>query len=178
MSQALYEITVNALLDRDRPLTRADWDAAVARVGGHRVPQLLAELTDAGLVGADLLPGAVAEAWASADRPLDRLLAALAGTGVAGPVVVDDGSADPAPLRRAVERAGGGQVVKVEFDRADDDRDDDRSDGRDHWEVEVVNGTTEHDLDIDATTGQVLDHDVDRDHRTDDDRTGDDRTDG
>ena len=60
MSQALYEITVNALLDRDRPLTRADWDAAVARVGGHRVPQLLAELTDAGLVGADLLPGAVA----------------------------------------------------------------------------------------------------------------------
>ncbi|MCO5563880.1 hypothetical protein L7F22_017531 [Adiantum nelumboides] len=34
VSQALYEITVNALLDRDRPLTRADWDAAVARSAG------------------------------------------------------------------------------------------------------------------------------------------------
>ncbi|MEU8491685.1 PepSY domain-containing protein [Pseudonocardia alni] len=95
--------------------------------------------------------------------------------------------ADPAPApapavdRAAAERAalaaaGGGRVTEVEFDRADsdddrhdDDRDDDRSDGRDHWEVEVVNGTTEHDLDIDATTGQVLDHDVDR-HDGDDDR--------
>lgn len=94
--------------------------------------------------------------------------------------------ADPAPApapavdRAAAERAalaaaGGGRVTEVEFDRADsdddrhdDDRDDDRSDGRDHWEVEVVNGTTEHDLDIDATTGQVLDHDVDR--HDDDDR--------
>ncbi|WP_308819996.1 hypothetical protein [Pseudonocardia alni] len=94
MSQALYEITVNALLDRDRPLTRADWDAAVARVGGPRVPQLLAELTDAGLVGADLLPGAVAGAWASADRPLDRLPAArwrelFDDAGLAPPAVTD-----------------------------------------------------------------------------------------
>ncbi|MBN9789618.1 MULTISPECIES: hypothetical protein [unclassified Pseudonocardia] len=99
MSQALYEITVNALLDRDRPLTRADWDAAVARVGGHRLPQLLAELTDAGLVGADLLPGAVAEAWASADRPLDRLPAArwrelFDDAGLAPPAVTD-GSSSP-----------------------------------------------------------------------------------
>jgi hypothetical protein len=89
--------------------------------------------------------------------------------------------APPAVDRAAAERAalaaaGGGRVTEVEFDRADsdddrhdDDRDDDRSDGRDHWEVEVVNGTTEHDLDIDATTGQVLDHDVDR-HDGDDDR--------
>ncbi len=91
--------------------------------------------------------------------------------------------ADPAPApapavdRAAAERAalaaaGGGRVTEVEFDRADsdDDRhDDDRDDDRDHWEVEVVNGTTEHDLDIDAATGQVLDHDVDR-HDGDDDR--------
>ncbi|GAA1077994.1 PepSY domain-containing protein [Pseudonocardia alni] len=96
------------------------------------------------------------------------------------------GPAAPAPAPPAVDRAaaeraalaaaGGGRVTEVEFDRADsdddrhdDDRDDDRSDDRDHWEVEVVNGTTEHDLDIDATTGQVLDHDVDR-HDGDDDR--------
>lgn len=77
--------------------------------------------------------------------------------------------------RVAVERAGGGQVVTVEFDRADDDRDDDRdddsrSDGRDHWEVEVRTADAEHDVDVDAATGEVLDHDVDRNDRTDDDR--------
>ena len=73
--------------------------------------------------------------------------------------------------RDAVERAGGGQVVTVEFDRADDDRDDDsRSDGRDHWEVEVRTADAEHDVDVDAATGEVLDHDVDRNDRTDDDR--------
>ncbi|GAA1396366.1 hypothetical protein GCM10009613_47500 [Pseudonocardia kongjuensis] len=73
MSQALYEITVNALLDRDRPLTAAEWDAAVARVGGNRVPQLLDELDDAGLVGPELAARAVPEAWAGADRPWERL---------------------------------------------------------------------------------------------------------
>lgn len=72
--------------------------------------------------------------------------------------------------RIAVERAGGGQVVKVEFDRADDDRDDDRdddsrSDGRDHWEVEVRTDDAGHDVDVDAATGEVLDHDIDRDDR-------------
>lgn len=73
MSQALYEVTVNALLDRDRPVTRAGWEAAAARVGGNRVPALLAELDDAGLVPPELLPDAVREAWAGADRPAERL---------------------------------------------------------------------------------------------------------
>ncbi|MEJ8278075.1 hypothetical protein [Pseudonocardia spirodelae] len=76
MSQALYEITVNALLDRDRPLTGDEWDAAVARVGGHRAAQLLAELADAALLPAPVLARAVREAWAGADRPLERLPAA------------------------------------------------------------------------------------------------------
>ncbi|MBP2367334.1 hypothetical protein [Pseudonocardia parietis] len=75
MSQALYEITVNALLDRDRPLDPAEWDAAVARVGGNRAPLLLAELDDAGLLGPELLAVAVPAAWKLADRPLDRLSA-------------------------------------------------------------------------------------------------------
>lgn len=73
MSQGLYEITVNALLDRDRPLTAAEWAAAAARVGGNRVPLLLAELDDAGLLTPDLLPDAVRQAWAGADRPAERL---------------------------------------------------------------------------------------------------------
>lgn len=73
VSQALYEITVNALLDRDRPLTAAEWDAAAARVGGNRVPLLLAELDDAGLLDDELLPAAVRQAWAGADDAVDRL---------------------------------------------------------------------------------------------------------
>lgn len=73
MSQALYEVTVNALLDRDRPLTREEWDAAAARVGAHRTPLLLAELDDAGLLPPDLLPVAVRAAWDGADRPDERL---------------------------------------------------------------------------------------------------------
>ena len=73
MSQALYEITVNALLDRDRALTPAEWDAALARVGGHRAPQLLAELDDAGLIEPELLAAVVPAAWELADRPLARL---------------------------------------------------------------------------------------------------------
>ncbi|MFP5022098.1 hypothetical protein [Pseudonocardia phyllosphaerae] len=74
MSQGLYEVTVNALLDRDRPLTPAEWDAAAARVGPARTPQLLAELDDAGLLGTDLLPAAVAAAWAESPQrlPADR----------------------------------------------------------------------------------------------------------
>ena len=73
MSQALYEITVNALLDRDRPLTPAEWAAAVVRVGGNRAPLLLAELDDAGLLGPELLRVVVPAVWERAERPLDRL---------------------------------------------------------------------------------------------------------
>lgn len=85
--------------------------------------------------------------------------------------------AAPAVDRAAAERAalaaaGGGRVTKSEWESADrDDRDDDGSDDRDHWEVEVRNGTTEHDIDIDAATGRVLDHDVD--HHDGDDRDDD-----
>ncbi|ANY08772.1 hypothetical protein [Pseudonocardia sp. HH130630-07] len=89
MSQALYEITVNALLDRGRPLAPREWDAAVARVGRDRAPLLLAELDDAGLLTPELLPTAVRTAWEGADRPLVRLdagrwreLFAAAGLGV------------------------------------------------------------------------------------------------
>lgn len=73
VSQALYEVTVNALLDRDRPLTRGQWDGAAARVGADRAPLLLAELDDAGLLPPDLLPAAVRAAWDGADRPAGRL---------------------------------------------------------------------------------------------------------
>ncbi|WP_345653800.1 PepSY domain-containing protein, partial [Pseudonocardia tropica] len=68
--------------------------------------------------------------------------------------------------RAGLAAAGGGRVTASEFESDDrDDRDDDGSDDRDHWEVEVRNGTTEHDIDIDAATGAVLDHDVDHHDR-------------
>lgn len=104
-----------------------------------------------------------------------------AATPTAPAAVASAAPAAPAVDRAAAERAalaaaGGGRVTTSEWESADrDDRDDDRdddgrSDDRDHWEVEVRNGTTEHDIDIDAATGRVLDHDVDR-------QDGDDRHD-
>ncbi|NWJ73430.1 hypothetical protein HX744_23420 [Pseudonocardia sp. ICBG1122] len=70
--------------------------------------------------------------------PSTLSLAALAATGL---LLVGGGAACASPAevavtpaaqsaaeRIAVERTGGGQVVTVEFDRADDGRDDDRDD--------------------------------------------------
>ncbi|MEQ3539904.1 mycofactocin biosynthesis glycosyltransferase MftF [Pseudonocardia tropica] len=82
----------------ERSLARTLLDAGLA----HPVPDAPAVISAAGVAASEVTVVVPVK-----DRPLDRLLAALAGTGVAGPVVVDDGSADPAPLRRAVERAGG-----------------------------------------------------------------------
>lgn len=73
MSAGLYEITVNALLDRGVAIGAAGWASAAARVGHERVPALLAELTDAGLVTADVLPRAVADAWSGPRRPMQSL---------------------------------------------------------------------------------------------------------
>lgn len=81
----------------------------------------------------------------------------------AGPVV-DRAAAE----RTALQAAGGGVVTKSELDDSDDD-----SDARE-WEIDVRNGDVEHEIDIDATTGQVTDQDTD-DSR-DDDRS-DDRSD-
>ena len=50
----------------------------------------------------------------------------------------------------------------MEFDRADRDDDDDRYD-RDHWEIDIRDGAVEHVIDVDAATGEILDHDIDRD---------------
>ncbi|MBW0103841.1 hypothetical protein [Pseudonocardia sp. KRD291] len=73
MSAGLYEITVNALLDRGTALSRTEWESAASRVGRERVPALLVELTDAALIGGDVLPRAVADAWSGPARPERRL---------------------------------------------------------------------------------------------------------
>ena len=65
--------------------------------------------------------------------------------------------------RIAIERVGGGRITdRTELD--DDDR-------RQVWEVEVTNGTIDHDLDVDAATGEIVEHDID------DLRNGDDADD-
>lgn len=50
----------------------------------------------------------------------------------------------------------GAMVVDVDYDRRDDGKPA-------HWDVELKNGRTEHELEIDATTGKVYEHDVETD---------------
>lgn len=123
-------------------------------------------------------------------RTADLLPPELPRTDATAPTTAAPAPPAPAVDRAAAERAalaaaGEGRVTKVEFESADrDGRDDDGDTGdddRDHWEVEILNGTIEHDIDIDAATGQVLDHDRD-DHADDrddhrDDHRNDDRDD-
>lgn len=73
VSAGLYEITVNALLDRGVALGHAEWVSAGARVGAERMPALLAELADAELLTGDVLARAVAEAWSGPRHPARRL---------------------------------------------------------------------------------------------------------
>ncbi|MFE0593205.1 PepSY domain-containing protein [Micromonospora echinospora] len=79
----------------------------------------------------------------------------------------------------ALAKAGGGRVVEVE---AEKER------GRDVWSVEIVNGSTEHEVDVDRADGSVVkaeqepvddddDDDRDDDDRDDDDDDDDDRDD-
>ncbi|MFI0794813.1 PepSY domain-containing protein [Micromonospora rubida] len=71
----------------------------------------------------------------------------------------------------ALARAGGGRIVEVE---AEDE------DGRQVWSVEIVNGQTEHEVDVDRNDGAVVkaeqepvDDDDDRDDDDDDDGSDD-----
>ncbi|BCL14552.1 PepSY domain-containing protein [Micromonospora sagamiensis] len=85
----------------------------------------------------------------------------------------------------ALARAGGGRVVEVEAEEEH---------GRKVWSVEVVNGSTEHEIDVDRADGSVVkaeqepvdddgadddgdDTDDDQDDQDDDDDDDDDRDD-
>ncbi len=81
------------------------------------------------------------------------------------PTTPGGGGVPPAPIdideaaAIALDRAGGGRVTDIEWDRGY---------RRDVWEVEIVNARTEHDLDIDAESGEILSHKIDRDDYWDD----------
>lgn len=92
-------------------------------------------------------------------------------TAPAGPAsgpTIDRGTAE----KTAIQVAGGGVVTKSELD----DRDDD-GDPRE-WEVDVRNGNALHEIEMDAVTGEVTEHDKDGVRDDDrDDRGGDDDAD-
>ncbi|WP_244891676.1 PepSY domain-containing protein [Micromonospora yangpuensis] len=70
----------------------------------------------------------------------------------------------------ALAAAGGGRITETESEREN---------GRPVWSVEIVNGDTEHEIDVDRENGSVVKAekepvDDDRDHDRDDDRDDDD----
>lgn len=82
------------------------------------------------------------------------------GAGSAAPA---GGGIDEAAARQiAVRAAGGGQVEDVERETEH---------GREVWDVEVTVGGVEHDVDVDAATGEVTRHETDDDRA--DERDGD-----
>ncbi|MEU8103567.1 PepSY domain-containing protein [Nonomuraea muscovyensis] len=105
----------------------------------------------------------------------------IAGGSAAVAATVTPGAPPKVTAERALEIAGGavsgGWVEDLSFDR--------RGAKADVWEVNVVKGDVEHELDIDAASGKVLSNTIDRDDDKndgkddgkDDDRGGDDRDD-
>ncbi|GIJ80778.1 Peptidase propeptide and YPEB domain-containing protein [Micromonospora phaseoli] len=103
----------------------------------------------------------------------------------ADPTVAPTGSGSPASGDDAVsrERAGELALAHAGGGRITDEIERDRENGRAVWEVEIVKGDTEHEIDIDRQTGEVVkaeqepadDDDDDRDDDDDDDQ--DDRDD-
>ncbi|MEW2477087.1 PepSY domain-containing protein [Micromonospora gifhornensis] len=78
------------------------------------------------------------------------------------------GSQDAVSAERAGElalaKAGGGRITEI---------DRDREDGRPVWEVEIVNGDVEHEIEIDRETGAVLKAEQEPVDDDDDDRDDD-----
>lgn len=97
----------------------------------------------------------------------------IAGGSAAVAATVTSGAPPKVTAERALEIAGGavagGWVEDLSFDR--------RGAEPDVWEVNVVKGDVEHELDIDAASGRVLSNAIDRDDDQDDDGKDDDRDD-
>ncbi|MTK01112.1 PepSY domain-containing protein [Micromonospora sp. CP22] len=145
----------------------------LATVGGTA-----AVLTVAGV----FLGVAAADDTRTRQTTLTAATAPPSGTTTADPTAPADPTGTPVPpsqpategdavsMERAVEIAlaqvGGGQVTETERDEED---------GRAVWEVEIVNGDTEHEIDVDRQTGEIVkaeqepvDDDDDDDDRDDD----------
>ncbi|MFI7606751.1 PepSY domain-containing protein [Micromonospora sp. NPDC049366] len=64
----------------------------------------------------------------------------------------------------ALARVGGGEIVEIEAEQEH---------GRPVWSVEIINGNTEHDVDVDRDSGAVLRAEQEAADDDDDDRHGD-----
>ncbi len=68
----------------------------------------------------------------------------------------------------ALAQAGGGRITET-------DRDEEN--GRAIWEVEIVNGGTEHEIDVDRQSGEIVKAEQEPADEDEDDRDEDDRDD-
>jgi hypothetical protein len=94
--------------------------------------------------------------------------ALLVGGGAAAFAAVDSGPAPKITVEKAVELAqaevSGAWVSSVDFD----------NDKTPHWSVELVKGNVEHEVELDAATGKVLQSKIDKDDKNDDKNDRDD----
>ncbi|MFC3504714.1 PepSY domain-containing protein [Micromonospora krabiensis] len=121
--------------------------------------------------------GATPDDSATAGTPSGSATAGTpSGTPTTGGTSTPPAGGDRVDQQRAGEialaRVGGGRIVEVEAEQEH---------GRPVWSVEVVDGNTEHDIDVDRDNGTVLraeqeaaDDDDDDDDRDDDDDDKDD----
>ncbi|TCB90969.1 hypothetical protein E0H26_26105 [Micromonospora zingiberis] len=91
-----------------------------------------------------------------------------ASTGSATPGSGQDAVSAERAGELALAQAGGGRITEI---------DRDRENGRPVWEVEIVKGDTEHEIDIDRETGAVVKAEQEPVDNDDDDDDDDDRYD-
>jgi hypothetical protein len=109
-------------------------------------------------------PTAVQDGSSTTTVPTTVPTTTLAGPTGAGELSRDDAAAI------ALAHVGAGRVTRIEREVEH---------GRQEWKVEIVDGTREHDVRVDATTGAITRVDVDNDrrYRGSDDHGRDDRGD-
>ncbi|BCJ58294.1 PepSY domain-containing protein [Micromonospora endophytica] len=141
--------------DRSRQTTLT---AATSAPTTEGVPTVEATPDDSGTVATPASPsGTTATPTAT---PTDAATAAPAG---------DDAVSGERAGEIALAHVGGGRITET---------DRDRENGRPVWEIEIVSGDTEHDIDVDRETGAVLKAEQEPvDHDDDDDDDDDDRDD-
>ncbi|WP_194823346.1 PepSY domain-containing protein [Micromonospora sp. S-DT3-3-22] len=147
----------------------------LAAAGGAAV--LAVTGTAIGVSAAERAPGPTAATTAPA--PADPTVAPTAGTPDGGPTAGTPGSTAPATddavsQQRAGEialaKVGGGRITEIEREREE---------GRPVWSVEIINGDTEHEIEVDRENGGIVKSEQekadadDRSGRDDDDQDDD-----
>ncbi|WP_431920085.1 PepSY domain-containing protein [Micromonospora wenchangensis] len=148
----------------------------LAAAGGAAV--LAVTGTAIGVSAAGRVPGPTATATTA---PVDPTVAPTAGTPGGDPTAGTPGGStapatdDAVSQQRAGEialaKVGGGRITEVEREREE---------GRPVWSVEIINGDTEHEIDVDRENGNIVKSEqekADADDRSGHDDDSDDRDD-